>query len=89
MCRTSFGCGASPVKMPTFFEYFSRTGMIALKSFAQPAARPGLKRYIRSEMREVKSNNIRFQAIGDIKGVGFRFTQHFGLAIREANTGHA
>lgn len=28
-----------------------------------------LKRYIRSEMREVKSNNIRFQAIGDIAGL--------------------
>ena len=28
-----------------------------------------LKRYIRSEMKEVKSNNIRFQAIGDINGL--------------------
>ena len=28
-----------------------------------------LKRYIRSEMREVKSNNIRFQAIGNIAGL--------------------
>ncbi|MGH9948229.1 MAG: isoprenyl transferase [Pyrinomonadaceae bacterium] len=28
-----------------------------------------LKRYIRSEMKEVKSNNIRFQAIGDIYGL--------------------
>jgi undecaprenyl diphosphate synthase len=28
-----------------------------------------LKRYIRSEMREVHSNNIRFQAIGDIAGL--------------------
>jgi undecaprenyl diphosphate synthase len=28
-----------------------------------------LKRHIRSEMREVKQNNIRFQAIGDIAGL--------------------
>ncbi|NOT46149.1 MAG: di-trans,poly-cis-decaprenylcistransferase, partial [Acidobacteria bacterium] len=28
-----------------------------------------LKRYIRSEMGEVKSNNIRFQAIGNIAGL--------------------
>lgn len=28
-----------------------------------------LKRYIRSEMKEVKANNIRFQAIGDIYGL--------------------
>ncbi len=28
-----------------------------------------LKRYIRSEMKEVKANNIRFQAIGDIFGL--------------------
>lgn len=28
-----------------------------------------LKRYIRSEMREVDANNIRFQAIGNIQGL--------------------
>lgn len=48
-----------------------------------------LKRYIRSEMREVKSNNIRFQAIGDIKGLGEDVQKEIAWATEEtkANTG--
>ncbi len=48
-----------------------------------------LKRYIRSEMREVKSNNIRFQAIGDVKGLGEDVQKEIAWATEEtkANTG--
>jgi undecaprenyl diphosphate synthase len=50
-----------------------------------------LKRYIRSEMREVKSNNIRFQAIGDIGGLGEDVQKEIAWAENEtkANTGTA
>lgn len=48
-----------------------------------------LKRYIRSEMREVKSNNIRFQAIGDITGLAEDVQKEIAWAENEtaANSG--
>jgi undecaprenyl diphosphate synthase len=48
-----------------------------------------LKRYIRSEMGEVKSNNIRFQAIGNINGLSESVRGEIGRAEREtrSNTG--
>ncbi len=48
-----------------------------------------LKRYIRSEMREVKSNNIRFQAIGDVAGLSEDVQKEIAWATEEtrANTG--
>lgn len=48
-----------------------------------------LKRYIRSEMREVKSNNIRFQAIGNIAGLAPDVQKEIAWAAEEtrANTG--
>ena len=48
-----------------------------------------LKRYIRSEMREVKSNNIRFQAIGNIEGLAPDVQKEIGWATEEtkSNTG--
>jgi undecaprenyl diphosphate synthase len=48
-----------------------------------------LKRYIRSEMREVKSNNIRFQAIGNIAGLAPDVQKEIAWATAEtkANTG--
>jgi undecaprenyl diphosphate synthase len=48
-----------------------------------------LKRYIRSEMREVKSNNIRFQAIGNIAGLAPDVQKEIAWATEEtkANTG--
>ena len=48
-----------------------------------------LKRYIRSEMREVKSNNIRFQAIGDVAGLSEDVQREIAWATEEtrANTG--
>jgi undecaprenyl diphosphate synthase len=48
-----------------------------------------LKRYIRSEMREVKSNKIRFQAIGDIKGLAEDVQKEIAWAEKETgdNTG--
>ena len=48
-----------------------------------------LKRYIRSEMREVKSNNIRFQAIGNIDGLAPDVQKEIAWATAQtsANTG--
>lgn len=48
-----------------------------------------LKRYIRSEMREVKQNNIRFQAIGDVAGLAADVQREieWARAQTEANTG--
>ena len=48
-----------------------------------------LKRYIRSEMREVKSNNIRFQAIGNIAGLAPDVQKEIAWATEEtkSNTG--
>lgn len=48
-----------------------------------------LKRYIRSEMREVKANNIRFQAIGNIKGLAPDVQEEIAWATEQtaANTG--
>ena len=48
-----------------------------------------LKRYIRSEMREVKSNNIRFQAIGNIAGLAPDVQKEIEWATEETkeNTG--
>jgi undecaprenyl diphosphate synthase len=48
-----------------------------------------LKRYIRSEMSEVKSNNIRFQAIGDIAGLSEGVQKEIAWATAETreNTG--
>lgn len=48
-----------------------------------------LKRYIRSEMREVKSNNIRFRAIGNIHGLAPDVQKEIEWATRETahNTG--
>ena len=48
-----------------------------------------LKRYIRSEMREVKSNNIRFQAIGNIAGLAPDVQKEIAWATQETkdNTG--
>ena len=48
-----------------------------------------LKRYIRSEMREVKSNNIRFQAIGNIAGLAPDVQKEIAWATEETkgNTG--
>jgi undecaprenyl diphosphate synthase len=42
-----------------------------------------LKRYIRSEMREVQANNIRFQAIGDIQGLAPDVQKEIEWATRE------
>jgi undecaprenyl diphosphate synthase len=42
-----------------------------------------LKRYIRSEMREVQANNIRFQAIGDIRGLAPDVQKEIDWATRE------
>lgn len=48
-----------------------------------------LKRYIRSEMDEVRSNNIRFQAIGHIAGLsaGVQKEIAWAMAHTAANTG--
>ena len=48
-----------------------------------------LKRYIRSEMGEVRSNNIRFQAIGDIAGLSEGVQKEIAWATGEtaSNTG--
>jgi undecaprenyl diphosphate synthase len=48
-----------------------------------------LKRYIRSEMDEVKSNNIRFQAIGNIAGLSDSVQKELAWAMNQtaANTG--
>jgi len=48
-----------------------------------------LKRYIRSEMKEVKANNIRFQAIGDIYGLASDVQKEIAWATEQTreNTG--
>jgi undecaprenyl diphosphate synthase len=48
-----------------------------------------LKHYLRSELREVASNNIRFQAIGDIAGLAPDVQKEIGWAMEQtaANTG--
>lgn len=48
-----------------------------------------LKRYIRSEIKEVRSNNIRFQAIGDIAGLSESVQKEIAWATNETseNTG--
>ncbi len=48
-----------------------------------------LKRYIRSEMAEVKANNIRFQAIGNIAGLSDAVQKELAWATEHtaANTG--
>jgi undecaprenyl diphosphate synthase len=48
-----------------------------------------LKRYIRSEMAEVRSNNIRFQAIGNIAGLSEGVQKEIAWAMEQtaANTG--
>jgi undecaprenyl diphosphate synthase len=48
-----------------------------------------LKRYLRSELREVSANNIRFQAIGDIAGLSPDVQKEIALAMEQtaANTG--
>jgi len=48
-----------------------------------------LKRYIRSEMKEVKANNIRFQAIGDIYGLAPDVQKEIAWATEQTreNTG--
>lgn len=48
-----------------------------------------LKRYIRSEMAEVRSNNIRFQAIGNIAGLSGGVQKEIAWATEQtaANTG--
>lgn len=48
-----------------------------------------LKRYIRSEMAEVRSNNIRFQAIGHIEGLAESVQKEIGWAMDHtaSNTG--
>jgi undecaprenyl diphosphate synthase len=48
-----------------------------------------LKRYIRSEMAEVKSNNIRFQAIGNIAGLSEGVQKELAWATQQTagNTG--
>jgi hypothetical protein len=51
MCSTSFGCPASPSRIPTIFEYFSRTGMMSLNSAAQARAVPTSARVADAEMR--------------------------------------
>ncbi|MEO7672647.1 MAG: isoprenyl transferase [Pyrinomonadaceae bacterium] len=48
-----------------------------------------LKRYLRSELREVSENNIRFQAIGDLAGLSSDVQKEIDWAVRQtaANTG--
>ena len=48
-----------------------------------------LKRYIRSEMKEVKANNIRFQAIGDVYGLAPDVQKEIAWATEQTreNTG--
>ncbi len=48
-----------------------------------------LKRYLRSELREVSENNIRFQAIGDIAGLSPDVQKEIAWAMEQtaANTG--
>ncbi|MEO7540038.1 MAG: isoprenyl transferase [Pyrinomonadaceae bacterium] len=48
-----------------------------------------LKRYIRSELREVHTNNIRFQVIGDIAGLSDDVQQEIATAMQKTadNTG--
>lgn len=48
-----------------------------------------LKRYIRSEMDEVRSNNIRFQPIGDIAGLSESVQKELAWAVDQtrSNTG--
>ena len=48
-----------------------------------------LKRYLRSELREVSENNIRFQAIGDIAGLSPDVQKEIAWAVEQtaANTG--
>src|SRR6059036_1340769 len=45
---TSLSCAISVCHSPTFFEYFSRTGMIALKWLSHSSALPTRVRYVRS-----------------------------------------
>ncbi len=48
-----------------------------------------LKSYLRSELREVSANNIRFQAIGDIAGLSSDVQKEIAWAVAQtaANTG--
>lgn len=48
-----------------------------------------LKRYLRSELREVSGNNIRFQAIGDLAGLSDDVQKEIAWAVEQtsANTG--
>jgi undecaprenyl diphosphate synthase len=48
-----------------------------------------LKRYLKSELAEANKNNVRFQAIGNIKGLAEDVQKHIddGMAVTAKNTG--
>lgn len=96
-----FGHRAGAESVRTILDTVTRLSIEAVTLYAfstenwkRPKAEVGglmsmLKRYIRSELKEVKSNNIRFRAIGNINGLAPDVQKEIAWATEQTreNTG--